>query len=791
MRRIGQDRLRRRTQGFTPLNSTLLETAPSLLRSKVNEVWSKGAEQRAQEQGWYWMAHPMVLARVNRLISGDPGCDAYGRLERLYRERRWALPVRRAVSLGCGFGNLERDLAKRGWVERIAAYDLAEGAVAQARRLADEAGLSGITYAVADLNTLRLDPGSADAVFAHSAVHHVQDLEHLYFTVRAALRPRGVFHLNEFVGPTRFQWTDAQLRLVNDFLDALPPRLRRVPDGSLKGAMRRPGIDEMIAADPTEAVRSADLVAALDPFFKVVEERRTGGALLHLALGDIAQNFDPESAEDRAILLELFALEDRAMADGTIGSDFAVVTAVPRRWRRRVPRPGPASGGAPLIGPAAPRSPLTRVSLSLPPVRRLYDALRRVDAASQAMRAEQDRLARDLARVSGELAWMQAAAQQALAQASAAQQRPAPAPEGGAGSEIDRLTAREMQSAALRHLPFLPGEIRIDADGIQMEGHAGAPEGLTANMAFFVNGRRFDRVEYPVLDPELAGRFSEVCGMGNIVRAVITEHLDELRQARFWRFDASPTGRYVAAHWRKAVHFMNPAFERAPMPPEPNIQRVIGDTSVARFAMGGATIFKNIEAYLAELGHGWADFPRILDWGCGAGRVTRYMLSETGCRVTGADIDPDNIAWCRQAYPDGRFEQVPLRPPTAFEDGAFDLVTGLSVMTHLQERDQWLWLGELRRVVRPGGLAFLSVKGPTQFAYNRFPPHLYRLIQDRGYLDLWRDGALDGVIGDPEYYRAAMHSRAYITERWSRYFEVVAIIDAIAGLQDFVVLRRR
>ena len=98
---------------------------------------------------------------------------------------------------------------------------------------------------------------------------------------------------------------------------------------------------------------------------------------------------------------------------------------------------------------------------------------------------------------------------------------------------------------------------------------------------------------------------------------------------------------------------------------------------------------------------------------------------------------------------------------------------------------------ELRRVVRPGGLAFLSVQGPAQFAYNRFPPHLYRQVQERGYLDLSRDGALDAVIGDTEYYRAAMHSRAYITERWSRYFEVVAIVDAIAGMQDFVVLRRR
>ena len=204
-----------------------------------------------------------------------------------------------------------------------------------------------------------------------------------------------------------------------------------------------------------------------------------------------------------------------------------------------------------------------------------------------------------------------------------------------------------------------------------------------------------------------------------------------------------------------------------------------------------ADLGRHLEAYLAELGHDWSDFPRILDWGCGAGRVTRYVLSDTGCAVTGADIDPDNIAWCRQAYPGARFEQVPLRPPTPFDDGAFDLALGLSVMTHLREDDQWLWLAELQRVVRPGGLAFVSVRGPTQSAYNRFPPHLYRKVQESGYLDLSRDDALDGVIGDAEYYRVAMHGRAYIAERWSTYFEVVAIVDAIAGLQDFVVLRRR
>ena len=73
---------------------------------------------------------------------------------------------------------------------------------------------------------------------------------------------------------------------------------------------------------------------------------------------------------------------------------------------------------------------------------------------------------------------------------------------------------------------------------------------------------------------------------------------------------------------------------------------MIGDTSATRFAMGGAMIFKNIEHYLGEMELGWDDFTRVLDWGCGAGRVTRYLLGDTPCAVTGVDIDADNIAWC-------------------------------------------------------------------------------------------------------------------------------------------------
>ncbi len=448
-----------------------------------------------------------------------------------------------------------------------------------------------------------------------------------------------------------------------------------------------------------------------------------------------------------------------------------------------------------------PASTSTRLSLLFPPARRLHDAVlamldtiarlsaeqTRLSETNRALQAGQDRLTADLAQVSATLTGLQARtigsspALPALDGQSAAESE----------RELDRLTDRELQSAAVRNLPFLPGEMSVDENGITIQGYAGAPDGLTENMAFFINGRQVRDVEYPIPDPELKARFPEVRGMGNVFRWTMTEHLDELRGARFWRCDASPTGRYIDHHWRRAVHFMNPRFERFPLPPEANIKRVIGDTSQTRFAMGGAMIFNNLARYLGELGLSWDDFPNVLDWGCGAGRVTRYLISETSCAVTGADIDADNIAWCRAALPSGRFDVVPLRPPTAFRSASFNLVIGLSVMTHLQENDQHLWLSELERITAPGGLVFLSVQGPTQFAYNKFPAKLYREVQRAGYLDYCRDAALDGVVSDKEYYRAAMHSRGYIVDRWGQQFEILDIADAIAGLQDFVVMRRK
>lgn len=276
----------------------------------------------------------MVRHRINLLISGNRHTDAYGRLAEFLREGGHPGPLGRCASLGCGSGGLERDLVRRGMVADIEGYDPSEAAVAEARRSAADLGHGNIRYRTADLAGLVLPEAQFDAVFTHSSLQAVEALESVIATVRRALKPGGLFHLNEFVGPSRFQWTDAQVRLINGFLETLPDRLLETPAGR-KPPVERPTVERMLALHPTQAVRSSEIREVLARHFDILEERPFGGTLLHMGLGDIAQNFDAENPDDVAHLERFFDLEDQALTDGALASDFTVLTAAPASASRR------------------------------------------------------------------------------------------------------------------------------------------------------------------------------------------------------------------------------------------------------------------------------------------------------------------------------------------------------------------------------------------------------------------------------------------------------------------------
>jgi O-antigen biosynthesis protein len=293
--------------------------------ARVNSVWS--ASEGRNGRGEPWMAHPTVRACINRRASGDSDRDAYGRLIELLTAMGWVLPVETAVSLCCGAGELERGLAELRIARRIVGYDLSKAAISKACARAAAAGLSHLEYEVRDLERDGLGQTNVDLIFAHSAVHHISRLEALFDNVHAALRPGGIFHLNEYVGPDRFQWTEKQLAEINDFLRNLPERYRRLPGGGLRSRVCRPTIEEMLKHDPSEAVRSSQIEALVSERFHIVEHRALGGTLLHMALSDLAQNFDPAKNEDQTYIQRLIDREEQLMAEDGLESDFLILVA--------------------------------------------------------------------------------------------------------------------------------------------------------------------------------------------------------------------------------------------------------------------------------------------------------------------------------------------------------------------------------------------------------------------------------------------------------------------------------
>lgn len=142
------------------------------------------------------------------------------------------------------------------------------------------------------------------------------------------------------------------------------------------------------------------------------------------------------------------------------------------------------------------------------------------------------------------------------------------------------------------------------------------------------------------------------------------------------------------------------------------IDHVVGaDGSEEGFLSGGFLTATGLMSALQLSGRPISSFRRILDFGCGAGRVTHWLRHlADGAELTGADINPDAIAWCKDNLGAGaKFLCNGARPPLPLPDAGMDLIYGVSVLTHLDEGLQFEWLRELHRIIAPEGLVVLTV----------------------------------------------------------------------------------
>lgn len=217
-----------------------------------------------------WMSHPIVRARINERVTGRPDVWPTGWLNEQLTGR---LPLRRTMSIGCGIGNLERDLAGQGIVESCMGVDTADHCVNEATSRAREAGFADrLQYKRAEAREALAQASGLDAVFFHASLHHFDRHEELLRLVARALAPGGVLYIDEYVGPSRDEWGPTKLLLPNLAYRLMPSTVRRVR------LIRAPINHD----DPTEAVESSRILPAIERVFANVIRRDYGGNLLSL-----------------------------------------------------------------------------------------------------------------------------------------------------------------------------------------------------------------------------------------------------------------------------------------------------------------------------------------------------------------------------------------------------------------------------------------------------------------------------------------------------------------------------
>ncbi len=118
----------------------------------------------------------------------------------------------------------------------------------------------------------------------------------------------------------------------------------------------------------------------------------------------------------------------------------------------------------------------------------------------------------------------------------------------------------------------------------------------------------------------------------------------------------------------------------------------------------------------------------VLDYGCGRGEVALDLVEHGARSVTGIDIAEESVRHARERA--GGLGSTQLRfevmdaTSTDFEPGRFDLIVGKSILHHL---DVGAALGELARILRPGGMVMLLEPlghNPAIRLFRRITPSL-------------------------------------------------------------------
>lgn len=183
---------------------------------------------------------------------------------------------------------------------------------------------------------------------------------------------------------------------------------------------------------------------------------------------------------------------------------------------------------------------------------------------------------------------------------------------------------------------------------------------------------------------------------------------------------------------------------------------------------------------------------RILDFGCGWGRIARFFLRDVNSdNIIGVDASHKVINFCKDNMHFGRWYAINPVPPSGMPEENFDLIFAHSVFSHLEENAARAWIMEFARILNPGGLLIVTTWGRSfldrcesmrgqEHKLNHYkfwsqafiPVEKAKKAYDEGMF-LFEPTPIEGGELDKSYFGLALIPKKYVEKEYTRYLKLL------------------
>jgi SAM-dependent methyltransferase len=237
--------------------------------------------------------------------------------------------------------------------------------------------------------------------------------------------------------------------------------------------------------------------------------------------------------------------------------------------------------------------------------------------------------------------------------------------------------------------------------------------------------------------------------------------------------------------------------------PDPSLQQLWNGASGVRLAAQSRSFYGKLCDRFAQHSDVPLNEARVLDFGCGWGRITRFLARdvEPG-HLFGCDPVEQILDVCRESDVPATLARSDFLPERLPFDEEFDLAFSFSVFTHISEPAHEACLRALHEGLRPGGILVATVRPPE---YLRLCERMHWILESLGpdYAARLREphyfffphpaepSHLQYAGGEMTYGETVI-TLPYIRERWSPMFELLEVDLLVDDLyQVMLTLRRR